>query len=63
MYQDDHPPPHFHVRGPGFDASVDLATFEVTAGRVERRALREACDWVDRNRDLMEDAWDELNPT
>jgi hypothetical protein len=25
MYADDHDPPHFHLRGPEWQASVDLA--------------------------------------
>ena len=62
MYGNDHNPPHFHIRTPDCDAAIRLADFGVLAGEVERRAYREACDWVERNRALMEEAWDELNP-
>ena len=60
MYKDDHNPPHFHVRTSDGDAAVRLSDFAVLAGGVERRALREACDWVERHRSVMEEAWDEL---
>ena len=60
MYRDDHNPPHFHVRTADGDMSVRLSDFAALAGEVDRRAYREACDWVERHRDVMEEAWDEL---
>ena len=63
MYADDHLPPHFHLRGPGWQASVDLTTLAVTAGRVPRRDLEEALRWVRvaENRALLSFEWRRLN--
>ena len=60
MYLHDHNPPHFHMRGPGYDACIRLDDFQVIAGLIDRRAYDEACDWVAQNRREVEDIWDEL---
>jgi hypothetical protein len=63
MYADDHEPSHFHLRGPGWQASVDLATLTITAGRAPRRDLGEALRWVGvaENRARLFSEWSRLN--
>jgi hypothetical protein len=60
MYFADHPPPHFHVLGRDGAAQVRIDTLEVIAsnGRID---LREALDWADGNRELLERKWEELS--
>jgi hypothetical protein len=63
MYVDDHEPPHFHLTGPGWQASVDLTTLAITAGRAPRRDLDEALQWVGvaENRARLFSEWSRLN--
>lgn len=42
MFADDHPPPHFHLRGPNSRAMVRLDTLTVLRGTCDRRDLAEA---------------------
>ena len=60
MYKRDHNPPHFHIRTPDGDAAVTLDGYRTIAGTVDRRAFREATEWVERNRELAADLWTEL---
>ena len=61
MYADDHNPPHFHVRGPGWDISVDLQTFVVTQGTGPTTDIEEAIDWAARHQLSLFLTWSELN--
>ena len=57
MFFADHNPPHFHVLGREGAAQVRIDTLEVIEmrGRVE---LREALDWAEANRALLEANWE-----
>lgn len=57
----DHAPPHFHVRTPEGDSTVDLKELTVTAGRVNRKLLAEAIAWALDNRELLWEEWRKLN--
>ena len=62
VYGREHGMPHFHIEGPGFRASVGIATFEVIIGAVPAGVLREALAWArPRQADLL-GKWQELNP-
>ncbi len=63
VYAGDHAPPHFKIYGPNSNANVDIETLEIIAGRVERKALREALDWASRpeNRAFLRATWARLN--
>ncbi len=60
MYFGDHNPPHFHVLGREGAAQVRIDTLEVMAvsGRID---LREALDWAQTNRAILEAKWAELS--
>ena len=60
MYFADHNPPHFHVLGREGAAQVRIDTLEVIemAGKVD---LREALDWAEDHRGLLEAKWDEFS--
>lgn len=62
MYAADHGVPHFHIEGPGFRASVAIATFEVIVGSVPRRALVAALEWAVAHQSQLVATWQELNP-
>jgi len=42
----DHAPPHFHVRTPEGDSTVDLQALKVIAGRANSKLLAEANAWA-----------------
>jgi hypothetical protein len=57
MYNDDHPPPHAHVKlRDGRDCTVDLDNFEIT-GRIAAREIREALDWIKSNQPFLLNEW------
>lgn len=45
MYYNDHAPPHFHAAYGAFRCKIDLATSEVIAGHLPRRALTLMTEW------------------
>jgi Domain of unknown function (DUF4160) len=64
IWADEHPPPHFHVRYQGEDASFSISKCERLAStegliRYERR-IREW--WESRQYDLIQ-KWNEMRPT
>ena len=63
IYARDHNPPHVHVRTPDGDAAVAIRGQRLLAGEVDRRAMREATEWIARNADVLEEIWDELRLT
>jgi len=50
MYFADHPPPHFHARYAGDEATIVIATGEVLAGALPPRALRLVREWLGQHR-------------
>jgi Domain of unknown function (DUF4160) len=46
MFFNDHPPPHFHARYSEFEATIEIATFEVMEGRLPPRALNLVQEWA-----------------
>lgn len=58
MYHADHPPPHFHVRYAGESAKVAIATGELIAGSLPRRAVRLVREWQSEHRAELEANWE-----
>lgn len=57
MYHDDHPPPHIHAEYQGHEALVTVATGELVAGSLPKRAHRLVKDWcLDHQAELL-DNW------
>ena len=63
IYPGDHGPPHFHLRGPGWSAQIEIATLEVLRGKAARSDLAEAIQWaaVPENLALLVREWKRLN--
>lgn len=53
---------HFHIEGPGFRASVGIATLMVIVGAVPSKVLRDASEWAREHRAELLAKWQELNP-
>jgi uncharacterized protein DUF4160 len=57
----EHPPPHFHLVGRGWNASIDINTLIVVKGSAPRADLAEAIEWADANREHLLAKWSEYN--
>jgi hypothetical protein len=57
----EHPPPHFHLVGPGWDASVDIRTLVVVKGWAPSSDLAEAKEWARKNQPYLLAKWSEYN--
>ena len=56
MFFDEHAPPHFHAEYGDFAATVVIATLQVSAGTLPRRALALVLEWAAQHRaELLED--------
>ena len=63
LYADDHAPPHFHVRGPGWDVMVEIASLQIIKGSGSPVALHEALEWArePKNAARLTAEWRRLN--
>lgn len=61
IYPDDHPPPHFHMRGPHSNVQVEIETLQVMRGSYRAVDLAEAITWAKQNRQLLREKWSEFN--
>lgn len=58
MFIGDHPPAHVHLLGPGFKASIEVATLK-TRGSADAKIIAEAKAWIVENRDYLMRVWEE----
>jgi Domain of unknown function (DUF4160) len=63
VYADDHPPPHFNVRGANSDANIRLDTLQVLIGEIDRKDFAQAIAWasIPENWEKLMKAWRGLN--
>lgn len=57
----EHPPPHFHQLGPGWEVSIDIHSLGIRRGSGPRADLAEAIKWASENRDYLLGKWSEYN--
>jgi predicted transcriptional regulator len=50
--------PHFHARYGEDEASVEIESLEVLAGRLSPRALRLVTDWASQHLDELRENWE-----
>ena len=63
VYPNEHPPPHFHVRGPGINASFTVEDCVHLSGDIDGRK-RELIEWWHvRARDRLIAVWNRTRPT
>lgn len=56
IFVGDHPPPHVHLLGPGFKASIEIESGEVK-GHADRRLIAEAKAWMADNEAFLMQFW------
>ena len=59
MYNEDHNPPHFHVRYNDYRAVIDIQTGDVE-GRLPRRVLNMVSEWLDLHKDELMANWERI---
>jgi Domain of unknown function (DUF4160) len=62
IYADDHPPPHFHVKSPSFEAIIDIETLAVSRGAISVQARGAVMQWIKANRAAIVKEWNRINP-
>lgn len=45
VYYNDHPPPHFHAKYGGDEATILIETGKISGGRLSKRAMRLVEEW------------------
>lgn len=53
----EHGIPHFHLDGPGFRCSVEIASLELIVGTALSRVMKDALAWARLNQDLLFQIW------
>jgi hypothetical protein len=57
MFFNDRPPPHFHARYGGFEATVEIGTLELLEGELPRRALNLVRERAMMHREELSEDW------
>lgn len=57
----DHPPPHFHIIAPDWDALIEIESLNVFQGHVPSPLLKEITAWATLNQALLRQTWRILN--
>jgi hypothetical protein len=58
FYNDEHSPPHFHVRFAEHDATIDIGTLEIVSGHIPRVQYRKVVAWAASRRAALSLAWE-----
>ncbi len=58
MYYSDHPPPHFHARYAGDQATIVISNGDLLAGSLPGRALRLVREWLEAHQSELEANWE-----
>jgi len=59
--RNEHPPPHFHALGRGWEVVIYIRTREIRKGWAPRADLREIRTWAETNEAYLLQKWDEYN--
>ncbi len=57
MYFDEHNPPHFHVRYNEYQATLDIQTLNVLAGKLPAKVRGLVEEWAELHRDELMQMW------
>jgi hypothetical protein len=63
IYPNDHPPPHFHIRSPGVDASFSIDNCDKLEGNINGHELRKIKYWFKYAKPPLIENWNSTRPT
>ena len=58
MDYDDHTPPHFHARYGSQQASIDIASLDLLAGRLSPRVRGLVTEWASKHESELRENWE-----
>lgn len=62
IYPNEHPPPHFHVKGPNIDASFTVLDGKYMYGEIDSKSKKKIQYYHASIRTKLIDAWNNLRP-
>ncbi len=62
IYPNEHPPPHFHVRCPQFNVSVNIQTGEIIKGDLPKNARKKIAYYHRIKKHKLIAIWNKLRP-
>lgn len=63
IYPNEHPPPHFHVRAPGLNASFAIEDCRLLQGKPSSDVLGKVRYWHQHSKHKLIEAWNATRPT
>ena len=57
----EHPPPHYHQNGPGWEVVVYVNSLQIREGWAPRADLLEGLQWAVQNKSFLLEKWVEYN--
>jgi hypothetical protein len=63
IYPNEHPPPHFHVKSPGVNASFVIEDCRLLNGHANSEALQKIKHWHQFSKAKLVEAWNATRPT
>ncbi|MGA8494193.1 MAG: DUF4160 domain-containing protein [Xanthobacteraceae bacterium] len=57
----EHPPPHYHQMGPGWEVVVYIRTLQIRDGWAPPADLLEGLQWAAQSKNFLLRKWDEYN--
>lgn len=63
IYSNEHPPPHFHIKGGNINAAFSIIDCEQLEGKVSRREKELIKWWHKQGKDRLIDIWNSTRPT
>lgn len=63
IYFNEHPPPHFHVKSSGINATFSIKDFQLIEGNIQGRELKMIKWWYERSRPKLISSWNNHRPS
>jgi len=58
LYENEHPPPHFHAKIAEFQAVIDINKLAVVRGKLPPNKLRAVLDWTRSRQSILREAFE-----
>lgn len=62
IYPNEHPPPHFHIKSNGIDASFSIKDCKLLEGKIGGREHKMVKWWYEKSRSKLIIFWNDLRP-
>jgi hypothetical protein len=63
VHADEHPPPHFHVHSPDFDAAFAIDDCRLVEGELPGRVEGQVREWYRQNKPVAVAGWNAMRPS